>query len=333
MSIHRDKEAGCWRFEFDRRLKGQGRVRVRQRLPKTWSRAQADTFDRQESARLYAVATGVEKPVAGIEQAVAHYQRDRLPHLKHGHRVRQDLALIFWAYQGKPITALADVCTAIRAQYAGDLAPATIRNRIRYLTSACRWAWKHHAITEHDPAARVQVPPVDNARQVYTDRAGMLAIARASACRETRALIRIGFYTGMRAGEIFAAEVDGDMFKLADTKNGEPRWVPIDPRIRCCLRRLPFAWSRSTLEKRWRDARAAAGMGHLHFHDLRHSTASEMINAGVDLYTVGAALGHKSAQSTGRYSHLSTRAIASALGKVGRRSGQEVPPPAKKRTA
>ncbi|KXJ63044.1 hypothetical protein AXY46_03230 [Achromobacter xylosoxidans] len=40
-------------------------------------------------------------------------------------------------------------------------------------------------------------------------------------------------------------------------------------------------------------------LGHLRFHDLRHSAASEMINVNkVDLYTTGAVLGHKSAAST-----------------------------------
>lgn len=329
MPIYRDKENACWRFEFDRKVPGQGRIRVRKRLPTTWNRAQADAFDRAESARLYAIATGAEKPVAGIEQAVELYQLERLPQLKHGHRILQDLALIYWAYRGQPITKLPDVCARIRKQYTNVLAPATIRNRIRYLTSACRWAWKHHAITEHDPAARVQVPPVSNERQVYTDRRGMLLIALHTSCRQTRAFIRIGFYTGMRAGEILRVELDGDLFKLADTKNGEPRWIPIHPRLRSCVKRLPLTVSRSTMAKRWRAARAAAGMPGLHFHDLRHSTASEMINADVDLYTVGAVLGHKSAQSTKRYAHLATQKLGDALAKVGRKN----PPPASKKVA
>ena len=60
-------------------------------------------------------------------------------------------------------------------------------------------------------------------------------------------------------------------------------------------------------------------MGHLHFHDLRHSTASEMINAKVDLFTVGAVLGHKSTQSTKRYAHLATHTLANALDRVGKK--------------
>lgn len=324
MPIYRDKENGCWRFEFNRRIPGHGRVRARKRLPKTWSRHQADAFDRAECARLYALATGTEKPAADIERAVELYTLERLPNLKAGKRTGQELLLTLWAYQGKTLAQLPDVCAAIRKEWTGVLKPATIRNRIRYLTAACRYAWKHHHLCEHDPAERVSVPEVKNERQVYTDRAGMLLVAQQATalCWETRALIRIAFYSGMRLGEIMRVEVDHErqLFKLPDTKNGEPRWIPIHPRIKPCLRYLPFRQARSTLEKSWRLVRGAVLMDDLHFHDLRHTTASEMINAKVDLYTVGAVLGHKSAQSTKRYAHLATHTLADALARVGQKA-------------
>ena len=52
-----------------------------------------------------------------------------------------------------------------------------------------------------------------------------------------------------------------------------------------------------------------AGMPWATFHTLRHSTASEMINAGIALNTVGEVLGHRSAASTRRYAHLQTAAL------------------------
>lgn len=54
MSIYRDPSTGRWRFDFDRRIDG-ARVRRRQLLPTGWTRAQADAFDRAESAAHYAV--------------------------------------------------------------------------------------------------------------------------------------------------------------------------------------------------------------------------------------------------------------------------------------
>ena len=59
--------------------------------------------------------------------------------------------------------------------------------------------------------------------------------------------------------------------------------------------------------------RLTAGMPHVRFHDLRHTTASWLINSGVDLYTVGKILGHSGQQTTARYSHLSTATLEQAM--------------------
>lgn len=321
MSIYRDKERGCYIFEFDRKIEGK-RVRARKLLPKTWTRTQADAYDRQESARLYAVATRVERHEYGIEDAVAIYLKERVPKLKSKENIIGELAQMFWAYQGRPLTELPEVCKEYaakgRKEDGGPLSAATIRNRIRYLTSACRYAWKHHGMSEHDPAARVIVPTVRNERRFFIDRRQMLELCRACRCRSTRAAIRIAFYSGMRLGEIIKARRTPEAFILDDTKNGEPRHVPVHPRIRACLKvRMRES---SKMSKYFREARRAVGMDWLHFHDLRHSAASEMINAGVDLYTVGAVLGHKSATSTKRYSHLATDSLRVALDKIGRRA-------------
>lgn len=320
MSIYRDKERGCYVFEFDRAIEGK-RVRARKLLPKTWTRAQADAYDRQESARLYAIATRVERHEYSIEDAVAIYLKERAPTLKSGDNIVGELAQMFWAYKDRPMSALADVCKEYTAKATkadgSKLAPATLRNRIRYLTSACRYAWKHHGMSERDPADRVISPTVRNERRFFIDRRQMLQLCRASKHRATRAAIRIAFYSGMRISEIKRAERVNGMFVLHDTKNGEPRHVPIHPRIRCCVGiALP---DQSRISKHFRDARKAVGMDWLHFHDLRHSAASEMINAGVDLYTVGAVLGHKSAVSTKRYAHLATDSIKDALTQIGRK--------------
>jgi len=102
---------------------------------------------------------------------------------------------------------------------------------------------------------------------------------------------------------------------LTDTKNGQPRIVPMHPRVRCCAHIKQV--EASATSRHFRNARAAVGMDWLHFHDLRHSAASAMINAGVDLYTVGGVLGHKSAISTKRYSHLITETMRAAIGRIG----------------
>lgn len=318
MPTYRDKARGCFIFEFDRIIEGQ-RVRTRKVLPKAWNQTQADTFDRQESARLYAVATNVERSQHSIEDAVAIYLKEKAPSLKYGDGITKELAQMYWAYRGKPLSALPDACRfyASKARKAdgSTLAPATIRNRIRYLTSACRYGWKYHNMCEHDPAERVLVPQVNNERNSFASRRDMLTIAKACPCRPTRAAIRIAFYSGMRIAEIMRAVRGDSMLELADTKNGSRRHVPVHPKIRTAVKaqlRDQF-WT----SKQFKKAARAVDLGHLRFHDLRHSSASAMINAGVDLYTVGAVLGHKSAQSTKRYAHLATESLRGAIDKIG----------------
>lgn len=198
------------------------------------------------------------------------------------------------------------------------LAPATIKNRIRYLTAACRYAWKHAGMGESDPAAKVTVPTVRNERRVFLSRSEMLELARASKDRGVRAMVRIAFYSGLRFGEIMRAEIVGTAFVLRDTKNGDPRIVPIHPKIRACQGIRPQ--SRFTFDYHFAKARQAVGRPDLHFHDLRHSAASAMLAAGVDLHTVGAVLGHRSTQSTRRYAHFVQGHLEDAIFRVGRKA-------------
>jgi integrase len=314
MPIYRDKAKGCFVFEFDRRINRQ-RIRARQNLPKAWNRAQADAFDRQETAKLYAHATGVERPEFTIEEAVACYLTERVSLLKSGDNIEAELSRMFYAYQGRPLSMLADVCKAYQIGEKDKLSPATIRNRIRYLTSACRYAWKHGSMGDRDPAERVTVPVVRNERSYFIDRGEMLRLCSHCSSLRTRAIIRIAFYSGMRLGEILQAKRENGHFVLTDTKNGDQRRIPIHPKIVSAKVDLSYG----QIEKNFREARRLAGMEWLRFHDLRHSAASAMINQGVDLYTVGAVLGHRSATSTKRYSHLATERLAEAVFRIGKK--------------
>ncbi|MCZ3110860.1 tyrosine-type recombinase/integrase, partial [Acinetobacter baumannii] len=80
--------------------------------------------------------------------------------------------------------------------------------------------------------------------------------------------------------------------------------VPVHPRIKYAARVFDQSVPKITIQANFRKARERAGLDNLHLHDLRHSAASELINAGVDLYTVGRVLGHKDSRSTQRYAHL-----------------------------
>jgi integrase len=63
----------------------------------------------------------------------------------------------------------------------------------------------------------------------------------------------------------------------------------------------------------FKDAVDRAGLLNFTWHDLRHTFASRLVMAGVDLRTVGELMGHSTAQMTMRYAHLAPEHKASAV--------------------
>lgn len=320
MSIRYLRDKKRFRFEFEATIDGQ-RIRATKLLPAAWDKAKADAFDRRESDRIYSEAKGLQRVANYIEKAVSLYIDERCPSLKNGLGQAKELARFHPAYAGRMIEELPAVAREYAEQQTGILSPATIRNRLAYLRAACRYAFRFHGFGEHDPAERMQMPKVKNERHFYASRKEMLMICRAMSNKAARAVTRIAFYSGMRLGEIMSAQViGGEAFLLTDTKNGDRRIVPAHPKILSCMKRFPISIKKITVQRQFSNASRSVGLGHLHFHDLRHSAASEMINSGVSLYQVGAVLGHRDPRSTKRYSHLATETLADAIGLIGRKS-------------
>ena len=63
----------------------------------------------------------------------------------------------------------------------------------------------------------------------------------------------------------------------------------------------------------WNTARNVAGLPQLRVHDLCHSFASFLVNAGRSLYEVQELLGHSDIRTTSRYAHLSRERLIAAV--------------------
>lgn len=319
-----------WRFFFNRVIGGV-RHRATKLLPKGWGRAQAEKHDRQETARLYAVATGVERPEPLIERAVELYLDHRVPKLRDGKGIAQELAYLAGYIEGRPMSQLADVSREYAEENDG-LAPATVRNRLAYLRAACRYAWRKHKLTPHDPTGQMEFPHVDNIRDVklpvedYVRR-----ILERIEDDETRALFTLAFYTGSRWPSEIHPRRPADVHRLVVrgkkkvllavglTKNGSPRLIPVPPKARWTLAYLPFKYADRYYRERFNKARAAAKLPAIVPHSGRHVVATDILLNGGTLADVSAALHHKHWGSSARYAHLVTEHTERVLGRIGNR--------------
>jgi integrase len=154
-----------------------------------------------------------------------------------------------------------------------------------------------------------------------------------NACdNHVRLIVITALNTGCRKGEILSLRWDQVDLKhgfilLDKTKNGDRREIPINETLRNVLqgitRRLdvPHVFHDSGTGKPYQDVKRSfqtalrkAKIHDFKFHDLRHTFASHLIMAGVDLTTVSRLLGHKSLTMTLRYSHLAPSHMVNALG-------------------
>jgi site-specific recombinase XerD len=67
------------------------------------------------------------------------------------------------------------------------------------------------------------------------------------------------------------------------------------------------------LREQWEAARADQGLEHIRFHDLRHTYASWLVQAGAPLKAVQDLLGHTTLAMTQRYAHLGADHLRSAV--------------------
>lgn len=148
------------------------------------------------------------------------------------------------------------------------------------------------------------------------------------------ALVLVALHTGLRRMELFRLQWDdtnlGQRFlRVREAKSGEGRNVPLSDVALSTLQRIPrridnpFVFPgdnpgthRTDVPKSWEEFLKQAGVLDFHWHDLRHSFASRLVMAGVDLYTVSKLLGHADIKMTQRYSHLSPGHLADAVNRL-----------------
>ena len=319
MSVWFDRNTRRWRIRIRRR----GRE-ARETLPSGTTREQAQT---RHTAVLREFVDEVyleRRQRRSISEALTRLIEDELPGLRTSHHVLSNIRALQPYVAGRALDEIGDVAGEyVRAGRSEGLAPATINRRLAVLRRIANLAWKSwHWL---DRPIAITTLAENNARHEFLSRGEIEFLAWAAGLWLPLARLEIlcAAYTGLRRGELWALEwrdLDRDVLVVRKSKTGRPRLVPIVDRIRIPLR----AWVRlrkarphpRTMHAAFQKARATLVRPGLRFHDLRHSIASMLIQAGVPLYTVGEILGHTDKRTTARYAHLAVDNLRVAMDKI-----------------
>jgi tyrosine recombinase XerC len=227
----------------------------------------------------------------------------------------------------------------LRAQGA---ARATLARKAASLRSLFRYLLRE-GIVAHNPASDLRLPRRERRLPVFLDEAEVTRLLETPdpadlAGRRDRAILEILYSTGMRIGELAAANLEdldlfGEVIK-ARGKGKKERLVPLGtpalqalqdylavrqavalrgrrtaPRALLVNRdgtRLSDRGIRRIFDKH---ARAAGLRANVTPHTLRHSFATHMLDRGADLRSVQELLGHASLASTQVYTHVTTERL------------------------
>lgn len=208
-------------------------------------------------------------------------------------------------------------------RYGDGVKPATINRELATLKKAFNLARREWEWCSDNPVTRVSMEKEDNARDRWLTRheEGRLL---STAGEWLRDIVIFAVNTGLRMGEILAltwgpVDFSRRTLTVLRSKNGERRTIPLNRTVLELLgkrmKARPFStelvfWSETgtqldgpNLRRAFRLIVKKSGLDDFHFHDLRHTFATRMVQAGVDLYKVQRLLGHKSPQMTQRYAH------------------------------
>lgn len=208
---------------------------------------------------------------------------------------------------------------------AASLAPATCNRILAVFKTICAMAELSGCLAQgQSPCAGLAPFRVHARRERYLSRGEARRLMRAlEHCARPEAFaLRLLLLTGARKSEILRARwehvsLEQRLLHVPLAKSGKPHRIPLSGAALQVLRTMPRTEASpwlfpghapgkplSDLYLFWNRIRRELGIADVRIHDLRHTFASFLVNAGHSLYEVQTVLGHGDPRTTMRYAHL-----------------------------
>lgn len=197
--------------------------------------------------------------------------------------------------------------------------PKTVNRYMSAISGALKWAHRSGHIEREpykpwNPEKRVRkaVVPVTDDVRVYE-------WLRENRGNHQHVVYAVLVSTGLRISELLTLEpheIEPEWLRLSDTKNGDPRDVPIKPSLSATLRDLVERGALpayETVRKAFVDASEALSLSYrITPHVLRHTAGTRLNSAKIPTATIQAFLGHKDVRTTLGYIHADRSAVQEA---------------------
>ena len=137
------------------------------------------------------------------------------------------------------------------------------------------------------------------------------------------------YLTGARRSELLNlkwndCELDKNKLTFVDTKNGDDHTISIHPELKPVLLEMHreridddkvFPWqSRNSLNNRMKKLKKITGLGSKRaLHQIRHTTATRLVDEGVEIRAIQAVLNHRSIKTTLKYAKALDETKAKAI--------------------
>lgn len=206
-------------------------------------------------------------------------------------------------------------------------ATATVNRHLAVLRGAFNLATKRRW-AHQNPMEAIDFDDENNERDRICSHEEYRRLISFCESSDFRALITAAYWLGWRLGELCElkrSQIYNGILRLtsSNTKEKGSKSIPMPPEVKAAFDILPehpsgrvFLYHRSTYSTWFIELCGKAGIKNLHFHDLRHTAVTNLIEADVDLLTIQTITGHKSLHMIKRYAHLSNQRRAAALEKV-----------------